>query len=334
MREFLIERNDSGQRLDKFLTKAVKNLPKSLMYKSIRTKKIKVNRKRAEISQILCEGDSVQLFLPEDIFEKKGENSFFDIEPSLDIVYEDENLLFCNKRAGMLVHEGDDDGGYDGGTLIDHIKAYLYCSGQYDPDKESSFVPALCNRIDRNTSGIVIAAKNAAALRIMNELIKERDIEKYYLCVCHGHFEKSRDRLVGYMIKNSAENRVVVYKDRPASKDARTMITAYRVIDEHDGLSLLEVELVTGRTHQIRAHMASIGHPLLGDGKYGVNRDDRAMGYSHQALCSYKIHFKASKRYSELSYLIGKSFSIDLDGIDFLSLFPNVKTKNKQELIQ
>lgn len=325
MREFLIEKNDSGQRLDKFLTKAVKNLPKSLMYKSIRTKKIKVNRKRAVISQILDEGDIVQLFLPEDIFENKSRDSFFDIEPNINIVYEDENLIFCNKRVGMLVHDGDGDGGYEGETLIDHIKAYLYRSGQYDPEKERSFVPALCNRIDRNTSGIVIAAKNAAALRIMNELIKERDIEKYYLCACHGHFEKRSDRLVGYMIKNSAENRVAVYKDRPASKDARTMITAYRVIDERDGLSLIQVELVTGRTHQIRAHMASIGHPLLGDGKYGVNRDDRAMGFSHQALCSYKIHFKKSERYGELSYLIGKSFSIVPDGIEFLSLFPDVK---------
>lgn len=326
MREFTIGKNDSGQRLDKFLSKAIKGMPTSLMYKSIRTKKIKVNRKRAEISYILCEGDIVQLFLPDDVFETpKGTHDLSDCAVELDIVYEDQNIILCNKPAGMLVHTGDGDDGDERETLIYKIQSYLFQKGEYDPKCENSFVPALCNRIDRNTCGIVIAAKNAESLRIMNDLIKRRVIKKNYLCVCHGIFKEKSGKLTGYMIKNSADNRVEVYKKRPNSKSARTMVTGYRVIAERDGLSLLSIELITGRTHQIRAHLASIGHPLLGDGKYGVNRDDRAKGFTHQALCSYMLSFRDDEGYGSLAYLIGKKFCVPTNEIYFLSLFPNVK---------
>lgn len=319
MKILTIGTNDAGQRLDKFLSKAVKAMPPSLMYKSIRTKKIKVNRKRAEPDQMLCEGDTVQLFLPDELFGDGAADSraklLSHITPAFSVVYEDENLILCNKPAGLQVHSDDKD---DTNTLITQIQAYLYKKGEYDPSSEQSFAPALCNRIDRNTSGIVIAAKNAAALRELNRLIKERRLTKKYLCAVHGSMEKKSDILTGYITKDSDRNTVTVYRKRiPGSKDIKT---GYRVLAEKDGLSLLEVELFTGRTHQIRAHLSSIGHPLLGDGKYGINRDDRHAGYKYQALCSYSLTFGGGDM---LSYLNGKTFKLPPDGIWFVRDFMN-----------
>lgn len=315
MRILTIGENDAGQRLDKFLSKAVKAMPPSLMYKSIRTKKIKVNRKRAEPRQMLCVGDTVQLFLSDELFGGGDERDavrsrLSHITPTFSVVYEDGNLLLCNKPAGLQVHSDDKE---DTNTLITQIQAYLYKKGEYDPSSEQSFAPALCNRIDRNTSGIVIAAKNAASLRELNELIKERKLTKKYLCAVHGSMEKRTDILSGFITKDSDKNTVTVYRRHiPGSKDIKT---GYRVLSESNGISLLEVELFTGRTHQIRAHLASVGHPLLGDGKYGVNRDDRRAGYKYQALCSYSLGFDGGDL---LSYLNGKVFTIPIEDIWFV----------------
>ena len=287
MREITVGKNDAGQRLDKFLTKAL-DLPISLLYKSIRTKKIKVNRKRAENNTMLSEGDTIQCFLAEEFFAKLDkaddtEISLAKITPHLDVVYEDENILLLNKRPGVSVHEDEDS---KVNTLITHVWAYLYQRGEYNPDDEQSFAPALCNRIDRNTGGIVIAAKNAEALRIMNEKIKLREIDKYYLAAVHGIPDKKEDTLYGYLLKDEKANKVRVY-EKNAPKGAKNIITKYKVIAKAGGNALVEVELLTGRTHQIRAHMAYIGHPLIGDGKYGINKDDRSKGYKYQALYSY-----------------------------------------------
>ena len=319
-----INKNDAGQRLDKFLTKAVKGLPASLMYKYIRTKKIKVNRKRCEQKQILLEGDEIQLFIRDEFFDspEKDDGALSRITPKLDIVYEDENIILCNKRPGVLVHE--DDSARDN-TLIMHIKAYLYQKGEYDPDEEQSFAPALCNRIDRNTGGIVIAAKNAEALRVMNEKIKNDEIRKYYLCVVHGTLPKSSDTLTGYLKKNNADNLVDV-SDKP-KEGYKNIITKYRVLSELADRSLVEIDLVTGRTHQIRAHMAHIGHPLLGDGKYGINKDDKAKGYKYQALYSYRLIFDFGKDEGYLGYLSGKQVSLDPSEIWFLKDFVGADEK-------
>ena len=320
MREFIIKKNDAGQRLDKFITKALPSLPPALLYKSIRLKKIKVNRHRADGKQMLVEGDTVQMFLAEEFFPAAGvsaeSKALGGIKPNLSILYEDENIMLLCKRPGVCVHE-DSEGNEN--SLILHVKAYLYQKGAYDPDDSLSFAPALCNRIDRNTGGIVIAAKNAEALRIMNEAIRDREIDKFYLCAVHGVPEKKTATLSGYLIKDPAKNTVRVFDKNPP-KGAKDIKTRYRVLATAEGLSLVEVELLTGRTHQIRAHMAHIGHPLLGDGKYGINRTDRAMGYKHQALWSYRLRFSFSGDHL-LSYLKDKEFSVPKSEIYFLAPF-------------
>ena len=318
MKEFEIRKNDAGQRLDKFLTKAVKGLPVSLMYKYIRTKKIKVNRARTEQKYVLQEGDVVQLFIKDEFFDspEKDNSALANITPKLTIVYEDENIILCNKRPGVLVHE--DDEGKDN-TLIMHIKAYLYQKGEYDPENEQSFAPALCNRIDRNTGGIVIGAKNAEALRVMNEKIKNDEISKFYYCVVHGKMPKKADTLTGFLLKDSDKNQVKIFDKQV--KGSKNIITKYKVVSEKNNMSLLEIELVTGRTHQIRAHMSYIGHPLLGDGKYGINKDDRSKGYKYQALYAYRLRFDFDDDSGALGYLKGKEVRLAREDVWFLKDF-------------
>ena len=318
MRELIIGKNDAGQRLDKFITKTL-DLPTSLLYKSIRLKKIKVNRKRAEISTILSEGDTVQCFLAPEFFAKldgEGESvkaSLERIKPNLSIIYEDENIILLNKLPGVSVHEDEHEAL---GTLVIQLQAYLYHKGEYNPDGEMSFAPALCNRIDRNTGGIVIEAKNAEALRIMNEKIKLREIDKYYLAAIHGIPERREDTLRGYLIKDEERNQVRVYSKNPP-RGAKEIVTRYKVIATARDTALVEVELLTGRTHQIRAHMAFIGHPLVGDGKYGHNKSDRERGYKYQALYSYKLRFAFKTDAGILEYLQGREFAIPKNEIYF-----------------
>ena len=317
MRTLYIGKNDAGQRLDKFITKTLKAFPTSLLYKSIRTKKIKVNRKRTEAGYVLCEGDTVEMFIAEEFFAADASDTAFKrLKPSLDVVYEDENILLVNKQPGLIVHSDENE---EVNTLISHIKAYLYRKGEYDPDSEQSFAPALCNRIDRNTGGIVIGAKTAAALRFFNEKIKKRELDKYYLCAVHGKMPQTEQTLKGYL-KKDGDNNLVDIKTKKLS-GYKEIITRYRVLREKGGLSLLEVELITGKTHQIRAHLSSIGHPLLGDGKYGVNRDDRKAGYSYQALYAYKLCMSFEKDGSEFDYLSGQCFTVDNSKIYFLKEF-------------
>ena len=301
-----VTKNDAGQRLDKFLTKTYRNLPTSLLYKAVRKKDIRLNGKRCDPADRLKEGDQIYLFLPDDALEIAPPTyAFMHASKQLDIVYEDEHVMLLNKKAGLLVHPDDRE---FADTLIYRVQRYLYEKGAYDPADEQSFAPALVNRIDRNTSGIVIAAKTAAALRILNQKLKDREIEKFYLCIVHGRMPKTEDTLEAFLEKNESQNRV--YISDTQKQGARTIRTRYRVLEERNGFSLLEIHLLTGRTHQIRAHLASIGHPLLGDGKYGTNALNKGTGFHKQALCSYRLRFDFASDAEELNYLNGKEFAL------------------------
>lgn len=306
MKEFKITKNDASLRLDKFITKNCPTLPSSLMFKYIRTKRIKVNGKKAEISTRLMEGDTVSAYINDEFFTPvKPTYDFLSSPAKLDIVYEDNNILLVDKRQGLLVHPDKNE--YTN-TLIGSIQHYLYKKGEYDPENENSFRPALANRIDRNTGGIVIAAKNAEALRILCDKIKDRELDKRYLTVVHGVPAKKEALLEGFLEKDESQNRVFLSKNR--KENAKSIKTKYRVLDSRDNLSLLEIELLTGRTHQIRAHLAAIGHPLLGEGKYSKS-NDKKLGFDKQALYSYSLEFKFTIDAGILNYLNGKRFTVN-----------------------
>ncbi|MCL2634046.1 MAG: RluA family pseudouridine synthase [Oscillospiraceae bacterium] len=290
MKEIIIGKNDSGQRLDRFLTKAFP-LTIGVIMKAVRCKNIKVNGKRTEAAYKLQEGDILKIYIP---VTPNANRPHENISTDLNIIYEDDNILLVDKPVGLLCHDGED-------SLIDRIKAYLGYNDSY------TFEPALCNRIDRNTGGIVIAAKTAEALRILNEKIRNREIKKLYLCILTGIPKEKQATLTAYLEKDS-ENNTVTISNRKTPHN-KTIVTKYRVISSKNNLALAEIDLITGRTHQIRAHMAYIGHPLLGDGKYGRNKINKPHGMDKQALYSYKIVFEFKEK-SPLDYLNGKSFEV------------------------
>lgn len=312
MKEFTVGKNDAGQRLDRFVSKAVPLLPASLLQKYIRLKRIKVGGKGAARDARLQAGDVIQMYINDEFFEEpKPDNAYLTVAvPKLHIVYEDENILLVDKKPGQAVHPHD--GAEYGKTLIDHIQAYLYAKREWRPREEASFAPALCNRIDRNTGGIVIAAKNAESLRILNQKIKDRELDKRYLCIVHGTPKPPSGTLKGYLFKDAVKNRVYVTKE--SQKGAKTCVTNYTTLQAKDGLSLVECQLITGRTHQIRAQMAAAGHPLLGDGKYG--KLDKRYDRTYQALYSYKLLFDFKTDGGILSYLNGRQFQVD--EVDFV----------------
>lgn len=322
MKEFTVGKNDAGQRLDRFVSKAVPLLPASLLQKYIRLKRIKVNGKGAQRDHRLEAGDLLQLYINDEFFEEpKEENAYLTVStPKLNIVYEDDQILLVDKKPGQAVHPHD--GAEYGKTLIDHIQAYLYARKEWRPREEHSFAPALCNRIDRNTGGIVIAAKTADALRIMNQKIKDRELDKRYLCIVHGCLKPKDGTLTGQLFKDAAHNRVYVTNE--SQKGSKTCITNYRTLQSKNGLSLVECQLITGRTHQIRAQMAAAGHPLLGDGKYG--KLDKQYDRKYQALYSYKLTFQFETESGVLSYLDGKTFQVN--SVDFAQeYFPEASIK-------
>ena len=320
MKEFQIGPNDAGQRLDRFLAKAVPLLPASLAQKYIRIKRIKRNGGRVERDTRLEAGDVLQLYINDEFFDKPREdNAYLTVAvPKLNIVYEDEHILLVDKRPGLAVHPHD--GAEYGRTLIDHIQSYLYQKKEWRPREENAFTPALCNRIDRNTGGIVIAAKTAEALRVPNQKIKDREMDKRYLAIVEGTPKPREGSLKGYLFKDAKKNRVFV-TDTPQT-GAKSCQTNYKVLSSNNGLSLVECELITGRTHQIRAQFAHAGHPLLGDGKYG--KLDKRFDRDYQALYSYKLTFDFTTDAGSLAYLNGRSFQVDK--VDFVEeYFPNYR---------
>lgn len=301
MRTITINKNDAGQRLDRFLSKRFRTMPKSLMYKYIRTKYIKLNSKKCAIDDMLSEGDVLTFYIKDEFFEAKyDEYEFMKAPKKLTVIYEDENLIIIDKPEGVLSHP---DKTYHFDSMIYRVQHYLFDKGEYDPKAENSFAPAMANRLDRNTGGLIIAAKNAEALKELNKLIKERQIKKMYLCICEGTPKKTEGLLTGTLTKDESKNKVSVKKNSDKGKE---IATRYRVLDSSKKYSLVEVDLLTGRTHQIRAHMASIGTPLAGDTKYG-GHPLRVKGHTGQALYSYKLIFGEIED-SPLSYLSGREF--------------------------
>ncbi len=320
MKEFTIGKNDAGQRLDRWMAKTLPLLPAPLAQKYIRIKRVKLNGARAQRDTRLKVGDVLQLYINDEFFDQPTpENAFLKLfKPKLDIVYEDEHILLVNKMPGMVVHADETE---KVNTLINHIQAYLYQKKEWSPYWENSFAPALCNRIDRNTGGIVIAAKTAEALRVMNQKIRDRELEKLYLCAVLGRPTPSAGTLEGFIVKDEAKKQVSI-RSKPVP-GGRKAITKYRTLATKGNLSLVECDLITGRTHQIRAMMAHAGHPLLGDGKYGSEKVNRQYGRKHQALWSWKLTFQFTTDAGELDYLNGRSWQVE--HVDFVEeYFPGV----------
>lgn len=320
MIEITIQKNDAGQRADRFLSKAYPNLKSSLVCKLMRKKRIKLNGAKTEPNVILKEGDVFRFYLSDELLSKEKsefKTDFRDISAEINVIYEDENILLVDKPVGLVVHEDNEN---TADTLINRVLSYLYQRGEYDPERENSFTPALVNRIDRNTCGIVIAAKNAESLRILSQKVRDREMQKLYLCAVRGILEPKSGTLTAYLKKLAEENRVVI-SDVP-KPEFLTIKTKYRVLESRGELSLVEVDLLTGRTHQIRAHFAHIGHALLGDGKYGDNTFNRRYGAKTQALCSYKLAFRFTTDSGVLGYLNNKEFEIpNKDELWFVKLF-------------
>ena len=306
MRELTIGKNDAGQRLDRFVAKNLPLLPPALLQKYIRLKRIKVNGRGAKRDVRLNPGDVLQLYINDEFFDKPNEENLFLtlFQPKVDIIYEDENLLLADKRPGMVVHADERE---KVNTLINHIQAYLYQKKEWNPKRENAFVPALCNRIDRNTGGIVIAAKNAETLRIINEKIRLHELEKSYLCVTVGRPKPVKGKIEGFLLKDELKKQVAFYR-RPVP-GGRSAVTLYRTLESRGELSLVECRLLTGRTHQIRVSMAEIGCPLLGDGKYGDGDANRRYHETRQALYSYKLAFPLPTDAGILNYLRGREFT-------------------------
>ena len=299
MKQFQIGENEAGQRFDKYLGKLLKAAPKSFFYKMLRKKNITLNQKKAEGNEILQTGDVVRLFISDDTFDKfHAAKEVRRANCRLDILYEDPDVILINKPAGMLSQPSSDPVP----SLVEYLTGYLLETGAITEETLATFHPAVCNRLDRNTSGIVAAGKSLAGLQELSEVFRERSIHKDYLCLVFGRVDEKKN-IKGYLQKDAKCNKVDILSVQKAG--AYPIETSYTPLDTNGSVTLLKVRLVTGRTHQIRAHLASIGHPILGDSKYGRTaeiRNRKETVYGHQLLHAWRLEFpKLSGRLGKLS---------------------------------
>ena len=306
MRELTIGKNDAGQRLDRFLSKALPLLPPALAQKYIRIKRVKVNGGRAQRDQRLSAGDVLQLYINDEFFDKPSEENLFLtlFKPHLTVVYEDEHLLLADKPQGMVVHADETE---KVNTLINHIQAYLYQKREWNPKWENAFAPALCNRLDRGTEGLVLAAKSYAALRDLNAIIRDDMMKKEYLTITVG--APPQGRFVAWLQHSETNNKVRIHARE--SEGYKQIITEVTVIRQAGPFALCRIGLITGRTHQIRAHLAYLGHPVLGDIKYGNHKMNERTGLKTQALCAQRLTFGRIPEENTLQYLSGRVIKLN-----------------------
>lgn len=319
MREIEIGSFEAGQRLDKFLEKYMDLAPKSFFYKMLRKKNITLNGKKAEGSERLNEKDVVKLFLAEETienFRSKKEQSltdFHDLSEELDIIYENAHVVLINKPAGMLSQKAQKEDV----SLVEHLISYLVNKGDITKGQLATFRPGICNRLDRNTSGIIVAGKSLYGLQTMSVMIKERDLDKYYYTVVKDCIEK-KQTIHGYLYKQSNRNKVVITTE--PVENGEYIETEYQPIACNGSYTLLRVKLITGRSHQIRAHLQSIGHPVIGDGKYGdvlVNKEmKKKYKLRNQLLHARKLRFGTMPK--ELK---------DMENISYYAPFPKQFTE-------
>ena len=306
MKSIIIDKTWDGRRLTRFLQKTLPSAGMGQLRSFLRTGRVKVDGKRADGETVLTLGKRVDLYVEDRYFETpEREDPFYSrIRPKISVLYEDEHVLLLDKRAGLICHP---DEGEKVNTLLTHAQAYLYQKGEWNP--KSDFAPALCNRIDRFTAGIVILAKTQEALREMDARLRTQQVQKYYLCVVHGRMKYKDGTLRHFLFKKPEQKKVTVLrKNEPGAKEA---ITHYQVIDETKDLTLCECLLGTGRTHQIRAQFAAIGHPLLGDNQYGNAKQNERLGrVNGQALCAYRIIFDFEGDAGCLAPLDGRAFQV------------------------
>lgn len=312
MKEILVDKNESDQRLDRFLKKYLANAPQGFVYKMIRKKNIKVNEGRAKPETTIFEGDTIQLYLSDETIDKFiAEKAEIKSKLIPNIIYEDDNIILINKPAGLLSHGASKEFEEN---IVDSMISYLIQKGDFVPRIEKTFTPSICNRLDRNTSGIIIGAKNYQSLKAVNEAIKNGHIRRFYKTIVKGNLVKEI-RAEGYLVKDEEKNRVEIYEDD--IEGSKKVTTNIKPLQNKNGYSMLEIELITGRTHQIRGHLSSLGYPVIGDRKYG-NREtnmkfNEGTGLDNQLLHAYKVEFHGL--IEEFEYLNGKIFISELMGM-------------------